>query len=91
MRYGTAVKSAPLSRKVTRRFPESIKVPRVGQSGAATDATGGAYESVSSPASLKTPSKAEGGNLSEFTISSDTTVQPSIIIKDAKVHFTYHH
>ena len=42
MRYGTAVKSAVVDKKVTRRFPESIKVPSVGQTGACTIAVSGA-------------------------------------------------
>ena len=79
MRYGTEVKSAVVDRNTTRRFPESMSVPRVGQSLAASDADVGAYASVSSPAALKTVSYSEGATLSELTIRRETTVDNEII------------
>lgn len=41
MMYGTEVKSALESMKVTNRFPESMRLPRVGQPLASRDAEGG--------------------------------------------------
>ena len=67
------MKSASASRNTTRRLPESMSDPRVGQLLADKDADVGAYARVSNPAALKTVSYAEGARSSELTISRDTT------------------
>jgi hypothetical protein len=61
--------------KVTRRLPESIIEPREGQAVLVVTAEGGEYDRVSNPTALKTESYADGANLSEFTINSDTTAE----------------
>jgi|SRR6266851_2010275 len=76
MMYGTAVKSAPASMKVTRRFPESIIEPREGQAVLAVTAETGVYDNASNPTALKTAAYWVGLTPSEFTIKSDTTAQP---------------
>jgi hypothetical protein len=56
MMYGTLVKSAPVSMKVTRRLPESIIEPREGQEPWAVTAAEGEYDRASNPTALKTVS-----------------------------------
>ena len=54
------MKSAVVVRKATRRFPVSIKFPRVGQPLAGKEADGGAYARVSMLADLKAASNNVG-------------------------------
>ena len=68
MIYGTDVKSAPLSRNVRSRWPESIIDPRVGQLKIDVTAAAGLNDMVSSPTARKTVSKAAGAKLSTLTI-----------------------
>lgn len=52
IRYGTEVKSALKSMKVTTLFPWSIISPNVGHALDANDADDGAYDNVSRPTDL---------------------------------------
>ena len=90
IRYGTALKSAVVDKNATRRLPESMSDPRVGQPLAANDAEVGAYASVSSPAALKTVSYSDGATLSELTIRRDTTknVAQSAVAPTSSPRFT---
>lgn len=72
-KYGTDVRSAPLSRNVTSRVPLSIIDPSVGQFEKVMGDDAGAYDSVSSPAEANTDPNADASRLSEFTIRRVTT------------------
>jgi hypothetical protein len=74
MRYGTEVKSAPVSRKVSRRVLALINELSVGHPETGKDAEGGEYERDLRPALWNTVSKSDGANPSEFTMSNVTTI-----------------
>lgn len=73
IKYGTAVRSAALSRNVTRRVPASIIEPSVGHAEAVNGEVVGAYESLSRPTFTKTGAYWDAGRLSMFTIRRVTT------------------
>lgn len=72
IRYET-VGSAPLSRNTTSRFPLLIILPSVGHADAVNVEVAGENDMESTPAALKTVSKAEAGRLSIFTMSMERT------------------
>ena len=67
------MKSAVVDKKVTKRVPASIRLPRVGQPLAGKEADWGEYDMESSPAATNTEANCVAARLSELTISRVTT------------------